>query len=197
MNKIKNLTLGQIFAKWYFLLLLLIPMIMVACGPDSSSPPSGNQGYSSAPTQDDLTNNANRLWAVVGGKLKPIQNSAELANLVERINRTNDPNHTWYVYIFTMDGKLMYYSQIQGKVSSTDSSPSAPNRNQCSGSGSGYACGTVDNPALDGSYGKNEPGIFFFLRNASHTMVETNFYYIVTDSFIPFTQKPVLVQPQN
>lgn len=198
MKKLQNITLGQIFAKWYFVILLLIPMVIVACDTGSTPPPSGNQGYTQGPSQDDLLNNANRLWSVQGGKLKPIQSSAELANLIERINRTNDPNHTWYVYIFTMDGKLMYYSQIQGKVSSTDSSPSAPNRNNCDGVGGNWgSCSSTDNPQLDGSYGKNESGIFFFLRNATHTMVETNFYYIVTDSYIPFTQQPVLVQPQS
>lgn len=175
---------------WLWVILIAIPLIISACGGDTPVQPTQIQ----PPSQNDLQNNANRLWSVQGGKLKPINSSAELANLIERINRENDPNHYWYVYIFTVDGKLMFYSKIHGKVSSTDSSPTAPDSTSCDGNGtsSGYSCSTVSNPSLDGSYGTNEPGIFFFLANAPQTMMETNFMYIVTDSYIPITQQPVL-----
>lgn len=111
-----------------------------------------------------------------------LKDSLERRNIRERLLRTNKPNAIGYVYVMSF-GKIIGYYTIKGKVSSTQSQMTTDQLIQkvCySGS-----CGSevVNAPGDDGSYGANEPGIFFFTTEGA--MVETNLDYIVADQPLP------------
>ena len=130
--------------------------------------------------------------------------SSELKNEIQRYHVLNDDvNRISYVYLMSLDGKIIAEYQIIGKVSSTDSLYSAPVSTDCSGNGvyqgSGSAtCATVPSAQPDGSYGQNEPGIYFFINDAAHTMVEWNGYYLWSFSQLYLQQPPdIMVVPNG
>lgn len=116
-----------------------------------------------------------------------LKDSLERRNIRERLLRTNKPNAIGYVYILSF-GKFIGYYTIKGKVSSTQSQMTTGTLfvRPCSG------CDKqpVDSPGDDGSYGDNEPGIFFFTTDGA--MVETSADYIVSDQPLAVADVPEL-----
>ncbi len=103
-----------------------------------------------------------------------LTDSTERRNLAARLTRTNDPNRQAYVYVMNY-GQIVGYYAIKGKVSSTQSQMTATNLVIDRYEGDV----TVPAPGDDGSYGENEPGIFFFTTDG--TMVSTSLDYIESD----------------
>jgi hypothetical protein len=107
-----------------------------------------------------------------------LRSSLERTNLKERLIRTNKPTAQGFVYLMSF-GKVIGYYTVKGKVSSTQSQMTTDQLivNDCIG------CSTrsvVNAPGDDGSYGANEPGIFFFTTEGQ--MVTTNLDYIWSDN---------------
>jgi len=113
-----------------------------------------------------------------------LTDSLERRNLRERLLRQNKPNSIGYVYLLGMNGSYVGYYAIKGKVSSTQSQMTTTDLVQGCGSGNSYSCAvTVPAPGDDGSYGANEPGIFFFTTEG--VLVTTSMDYIVSDAPLP------------
>jgi len=100
-------------------------------------------------------------------------------------------------------GKLIMYDTVKGKVSALDSSLTAQqqivdysgnvvdgNNHWCGTNG----CETVDAPAIDGSYGTNGTGIFYYNENGAYR--EWNGQYILSDQPFTLTNQPDLVKNQ-
>lgn len=100
------------------------------------------------------------------------------ANLAEYLKRNNDPKRISYVYLLSMDAKVIAYYTIKGKVTSVSSQllPQDDMQHPC-----GYSeCWlTTDSAGDDGTYGGNEPGVFFF--TADGTLVTWTGDYIQSD----------------
>lgn len=109
-----------------------------------------------------------------------LHDSTERANLIRHLLRFNDPNKIGYVYIMNF-GKIVGYYVIKGKVSSNDSQLTTSDLVQryCTDCTGGGVAVTVPAPSDDGSYGPNEPGVFFFTTN--NVMVVTNLDYLYSD----------------
>lgn len=121
------------------------------------------------------------LEAAVPYPLAQMKDSVERRNLRERLLRFNVPDKIGYVYILGMAGNYVGYYTIKGKVSSTSSQMTADQQviHDCSG-----GCREVVNSmGDDGSYGPNEPGVFFFTTNG--VLVETSMDFIYSDSPLP------------
>lgn len=108
-----------------------------------------------------------------------LRDSLERRNIRERLLRTNRPNAIGYVYVMSF-GKIIGYYTIKGKLSSTQSQMTTDQLELDHGS---YGQSVVSAPGDDGSYGANEPGIFFFTTEGA--MVETNLDYVVADQPLP------------
>jgi hypothetical protein len=108
-----------------------------------------------------------------------LKDSLERRNIRERLLRTNKPNAIGYVYVMSF-GKIIGYYTIKGKVSSTQSQMTTDQLDIDEGN---YSHSVVNAPGDDGSYGANEPGVFFFTTEGA--MVETNLDYIVADQPLP------------
>lgn len=111
-----------------------------------------------------------------------LKDSLERRNIRERLLRTNKPNAIGYVYVMSF-GKIIGYYTIKGKVSSTQSQMTTENLIENCGSCGADGRVVVNGPGDDGSYGANEPGVFFFTTEGA--MVETNLDYIVADQPLP------------
>lgn len=113
--------------------------------------------------------------------VEKLTDSTERRNLRERLLRTNDPNRQGYVYLMNF-GQIVGYYAIKGKVSSTQSAmtPTDIIRDPCASS---FCPLVVQAPGDDGSYGDNEPGIFFFTTDG--VMVSTSLDYIESDNPLP------------
>lgn len=90
------------------------------------------------------------------------KNPTELKNVREKLVRDSDPNRLSYVYLLSMDGKVIAHFVAKGKVSSSDSQmlPDYEYKDVC---GSGCANWQLVNASGDDmTYGNREPGIFFY-----------------------------------
>jgi hypothetical protein len=107
-----------------------------------------------------------------------LRTSLERENLKQRLLRTNKPDAVGYVYLMNF-GQIVGYYTIKGKVSSTQSQMTTDQLivRTCS---TCDARDVVNAPGDDGSYGLNEPGIFFFTTEGQ--MVTTSLDYIWSDN---------------
>jgi hypothetical protein len=123
--------------------------------------------------------------------------SAERANLIERLLRMNNPNKIGYVYEFAMSGQIIQHYTIKGKVSSTASQLTNTHNivDMCSGS---YCPVAVDSMGDDGSYGPEEGGengIFFFTTNG--VLVEYNGIWLYSDAPLGLSSAPLIKMDAN
>jgi hypothetical protein len=154
----------------------LIVLVAATAG-SCDSAPSAPSAQSSGQAETETAFAQQR--AAVPYPVAELKDSLERRNLRERLLRTNQPNKIGYVYLLSFAGQPLGYYVIKGKVSSTDSQMTATDMVVDGTRGSV----TVPAPGDDGSYGKNEPGIFFFTSEGS--MVTTNLNYLYSDAPLP------------
>lgn len=121
-------------------------------------------------------------------KRPPFQmdDSLERQNLIRRYKYLNDQNNEHYVYLMS-HGKVVTWFMAQGKVSSTNSKLTNDKQivvdQRCLETTHNDAedgCfKTVESPQMDGSYGTNGDGIFFFTTDGRY--VEWNGEYVVSE----------------
>jgi len=140
-----------------------------ACSPQSDAQSTGQQLTEQAFAQQQ---------AAVPYPASQLKDSLERRNLKERLIRTNKPDAIGYVYLMSF-GKIIGYYTVKGKVSSTQSQMTTDNLIVHDSGGPAV----VNAPGDDGSYGANEPGIFFFTTEGA--MVTTSLDYIWSDTVIP------------
>lgn len=123
-----------------------------------------------------------------------LERSLERENLIHRLELLNDENKIFYVYLVSY-GKVMAEYTAKGKVSSVNSKLTTqeqivedPWRYQSGGK-------VVESPDLDGSYGTNGDGIFFFTSSGAY--VEWSGEYFVSDFPLHLTTPPVLIREIN
>lgn len=159
-------------------LIAAVMLTLTACteGPERSSAQADGQ---------KLTEQAYaRQAAAVPYPAAQLTDSLERRNLREKLLRQNKPNAINYVYTLGMNGNYVGYYAIKGKVSSTQSQMTTSQLIHGCGQTTSYSCAvTVPAPGDDGSYGDNEPGIFFF--TAEGALIETSMDYFVSDQPLP------------
>lgn len=133
--------------------------------------------------------------------LPRMTDSLERKNLIKRAQTFNNPNKISYIYLYSF-GKLIMYDTVKGKVSALDSSLTAQQQfvdsagkqiggdNNCIGSTDN--CYQLNAPAVDGSYGTNGQGIFYYNENGAYR--EWNGQYILSDQPFTLTNQPDLVK---
>ena len=123
----------------------------------------------------------------------PVVYPLEREQLNLRNETWSDPDKISYIYLVSY-GKIMANYTLKGKVSSVDSRLTCTQQMVDDGSshydGRAYIQ-VVDSPALDGSYGTNGGGIFFFTTDGVY--VEWNDTYMLCDAPLTLSQPPELV----
>jgi len=112
-----------------------------------------------------------------------LEDSLERENLKKRYQTLNDRARTFHVYLINY-GEVMAYYTAQGKVSSVNSKLTQPEQvwriPNCNSYETRNDCWvTTESPQLDGSYGTNGDGKFFF--DTAGNYIESNLKYIVSE----------------
>ncbi len=126
-----------------------------------------------------------------------IKTSAERKNISARATLFDNENKITYIYLVSY-GKVMAFYTVKGKVSSLNSYLT-PTDKLVSGDGStcnynvaSYPCYIVSAPDIDGAYGENTDGIFFFTTDGAY--IEWKGDYMVSDQPLKLTTQPELVR---
>lgn len=124
-----------------------------------------------------------------------VTNSIERKNIIDRINVLNDQSKLFYIYLFSNDGNLIM-SFTGTKVSSLNSYLT-PQEQVIDDPNGDYAVGslTVQAPDLDGTYGVNADGVFFF--TSDHKYVEWNGMYLMSEKPLSVITPADIVQIQG
>jgi hypothetical protein len=128
----------------------------------------------------------------------PLSTSQERLNISKRAQLFDSENKISYIY-FVSYGKVMAFYTVKGKVSSLRSYMVPQQKlinydgTPCgTGTHSGTGCYTVDAPDVDGSYGDNADGIFFFTTEGAY--VEWKGDYMMSDQPLQMATQPELVR---
>lgn len=127
--------------------------------------------------------------------------SSERKNVAKRAELFDNEEKISYIYLVSY-GKVMTFFTVQGKVSSLRSYMTPVdklvdgNGDTCSSnhkmSGMYEPCYTIEAPDLDGTYGENVDGIFFFTTEGAY--VEWRGEYMMSDQPLKLTTQPELVR---
>lgn len=160
-----------------------------ACGWFTPCTSADTEIEKSAGLQKDLVN------AVPVPKLS---NSLERENVSKRAQIFNTPDKISYIYLVNY-GKVMAFFTVRGKVSSLRSYM-VPTDKLVYGNGTqcdqtwvdSPDCYVINAPDVDGTYGENVEGIFFFTTEGAY--VEWVGDYMMSDQPLKLTTQPELVR---
>lgn len=178
--------------KKYLLALPVIALILMGAGCDVASTPAGS--YQS----DTQTTRANQASAATSVPIPTIKNSVERQNIARRATTFDVQNKVSYIYLVSY-GKVMAFYTVSGKVSSLNSYMT-PEEQLVYGDGfpcdqrhaDSPDCYPVSAPDIDGAYGENANGIFFFTTDGAY--VEWKGDYMMSDAPLKLTTQPELVR---
>jgi len=158
-----------------------------AGGPSVTTPGNGSQEQEQALTESNQT---------TLDKNQPAPTftfSQERQNLINRLKLTSNPNLVGYIYLMGANGQVVANYTVKGKVSSLNSLLTTPNQLRgCDTGQYGGACSVTDSPDMDGSYGANPSGVFFYTTSGAY--VEWSGPYMYSNQPMNITSAVTLVQ---
>lgn len=125
--------------------------------------------------------------------------SSERKNVAKRAELFNNEEKISYIYLVSY-GKVMAFYTVQGKVSSLRSYMTPVDKlvrgdgSDCIYNSSAY-CYVIEAPDIDGTYGENVDGIFFFTTEGAY--VEWVGEYMMSDQPLKLSTPPALVREIN
>lgn len=155
-------------------------------------------GGSSAPKKNEVqqsnevTKNLNEAVPI-----PQLTTSSERANVAKRAELFNNEQKISYIYLVSY-GKVMAFYPVQGKVSSLRSYMSPVEKlidgkgEPCDQWDTSGTCYVVEAADIDGTYGENVDGIFFFTTEGAY--VEWKGEYMMSDQPLKLTTTPALVR---
>jgi hypothetical protein len=175
----------------------LVAVMLVGVGTailpsDSKIAYAGNPDNNSTQNLEDKFTESNQKRLSESTPAPQLDKSLERENLKKRLEFINDANRLGYVYLLSLDGKVIAQYTIKGKVSSLESYMTTTEQLRCRTSDGREACGTLSSPDLDGSYGKNPPGIFFFTTESVY--VEWSGSYMYSSEKLNVQTQPTLTR---
>jgi len=186
MNKI--ISIGLLLVAILFLAAVVITPRSANAGWFSSSSKS-NEITAAAAVQKDLVKSV---------PVPQLSNSLERQNVSKRAQLFDTPDKISYIYLVSY-GKVMAFFTVKGKVSSLRSYLT-PTDKLVYGNGSecdqtwvdSPDCYAINAPDIDGTYGENVEGIFFFTTENAY--VEWKGEYMMSDQPLKLQTPPELVR---
>lgn len=126
-----------------------------------------------------------------------LQTSSERKNVARRAELFNNEDKISYIYLVSY-GKVMAFYTVKGKVSSLQSYMAPLEKivkydgQECDSWTTSGGCYTVSAPDVDGTYGDNVEGIFFFTTEGAY--VEWKGEYMMSDQPLKLSTQPELVR---
>lgn len=155
--------------------------------------------FSSTPSQKNEVEKSNEIQKelVKSVPVPQLKTSSERANVAKRAELFDNEDKISYIYLVNY-GRVMAFFTVKGKVSSLRSYMTPPQKlvdaqgDNCSYDSSESFCYVVDAPDIDGTYGENVEGIFFFTTEGAY--VEWKGEYMMSDQPLKLTTQPELVR---
>jgi hypothetical protein len=153
--------------------------------------------FSSTPSPKSDIQQSNDIAKEIGRNvpIPQLKTSSERVNVARRAELFDNEDKISYIYLVSY-GKVMAFFTVKGKVSSLRSymTPEEKiveyNGKDCWGGGTG--CFVVGAPDIDGTYGENVEGIFFFTTEGAY--VEWKGEYMMSDQPLRLVTPPELVR---
>ena len=194
----KYLTPVLVLAVMFVGVASLFPRTLVHAGDPTSTSDTGVSASASTHDQESATTEKNQSGLMKTQPVPaPLTYSNERQNLIDKLKIVSMQGLVGYVALIGPQGQLVGYYTIKGKVSSLNSMLTTTQQVQCPFGYHDYSasCVTVDSPDLDGSYGPNPSGIFFF--TTSGTYMEWSGSYLYSTQPLSYSQQPLLVETQK
>lgn len=151
----------------------------------------------SARAQEQAVAQASQQKLMQSAPIPVLPISQERNNLVKRATRINVQNLSSCVILFTPSGAVVGKFAVNGKVSSLNSYLLPGDQYLDDPNGSMDAGSVViEAPDIDGAYGKNADGVFFF-DAVTDAYIEWGGPYFWSDQCLDTTAAPILVQATN
>lgn len=153
-------------------------------------------------TNNSYANDAAKVESTQGRVQKSVPiptivTSAERKNISGRATFFDNENLTTYIYLLSKQGSVVGFYPVRGKVSSLNSYLTPVDKLvKWDGSTCDYYtsnCFVVSAPDIDGAYGENADGIFFFTADTG-AYVEWNGEYMVSSQPLKLSTQPLLVR---
>jgi hypothetical protein len=174
----------------------LIPRGVVKAGDPTTNSDTGVAAGQSTHDQESAATEKNQQSLIGSQPIpSPIAYSLERQNLINKLKVEAKQGLVGYVALIGPQGQLVAYYTVQGKVSSLNSMLTTSQQIQCPDVyGNSESCVTVDSPDLDGSYGANPSGIFFFTTSGQY--IEWSGSYLYSDQPLNYTTQPLLTEAE-
>lgn len=127
-------------------------------------------------------------------ELPKLTRSQDFDNVKRRLEYLNQANNLGYLYLLTENGQLIKEVQVAGKVTSLNTYITPMEEFKAPGTwsdGSSYAQ-LVSAPDLDGTYGENVNGVFWFTPDGVYQ--EWIGLYLFSSERLSFTTQPLLIE---
>lgn len=177
-------------------MLFVVSGSVFACGNgwfETPCSPTTSASESNAQQLSNLWLNQAKLVKAVPSPV--METSLERKNISKRAELLNNENKISYIYLVSF-GKVMAFYTVSGKVSSLNSYMVPQDQlvnykgEKCNYYSEG--CYVMQAPDIDGSYGENTNGIFFFTTEGIY--VEWNGEYMLSDQPLTLTTTPELIR---
>jgi predicted small lipoprotein YifL len=173
------------------LIMLIIVFSFAGCSEVTPTVPDSSFQQGSAVAEQATQNLVNN------DILPKVERSLERENIKRRIEFINQPDRIGYLYCFADNGTLVREVQVKGKVSSLNSYLTPMEQvewynNIDLGEYTGSVPVVVQSPDLDGTYGENAEGVFWFDANGIYQ--EWNGYYFYSATRLSWTTEPILME---
>lgn len=146
-------------------------------------------GSDGTQAQESRATEENQKRLLQSTPIPQLTKSLERENLKRRLEFMNDANRVGYVYLLADTGQVISEYVIKGKPSSLNSMLTTPQQvRDVHGD-----VVVVDSPDLDGSYGQNPDGVFFF--TADNIYVEWAGRYIYSSERLNIKTPVSLTRP--
>lgn len=175
------------------LAIVIIVIGLVGCDTPPPTPKPVSSYETSAKANEEAVRN------IIGNDTLPvITRSLERENIKRRVEFINQPDRIGYLYLLSEYGQLIKEVQVLGKVSSLNSYLTPMEEIQIITVKNSASPMTQQIPVtisasdLDGTYGENANGIFWFTPDGVYQ--EWTGLYFYSSERLSFTTKPLLVE---
>lgn len=168
--------------KKIILILMCLALVVVSVGCVTGNSHGISSRANEAAVRDIIANDT----------LPVITRSLERENIKRRIEFINQPDRIGYLYLLSENGQLIKEVQVLGKVSSLNSYLTPMENVERLGSGGAAITQAAD---LDGTYGENADGIFWFTADGIYQ--EWCGLYFYSSERMTFTTQPLLMEVAN
>ncbi len=169
---------------------LLLPAGIAGCGYST-----GSQANYSLDTYGQEARISQQQQARLD-KVQPVPTlnySLQRTNLIRRLNLMNNPNRVSYIYLFSQMGTLVSFYVVKGAVSSLNEHLTTQTQLVVGiGTNSYQRSHVVNSPSLDGTYGNNGSGIFFYTENGQ--FIQWSGQYLWSTQPLTLHTQPLVTQ---